>query len=204
LKLKMETDDDVTILTVSESVELPHFAILKAGLKKLFSSEKKVILLDLNSAEPACLKKPEIVYEIVALPKWAQDCAAQVIVISSVSELGGTPTRDEALKTLKSPIGKLLSLETRLQAQLKILEQQKNEIVQKIGGKAGGPDPKALRRENSDLRRVITTLEENIQRYLAKRSNPHDSGAMKLRSETLKDLLLTILEQEGSLAVKMK
>ena len=48
VKLKLESVDDIKILTVSEEITPQHAAVLQAGLTKLFSADETLVLLDLT------------------------------------------------------------------------------------------------------------------------------------------------------------
>lgn len=202
VKLKLETDNEITILTVTESIEPMHIAILKAGLKKLFAAEKRTIIIDFNNIPVSVLEVKELSREILTIPDWAQEQGAQIQITSGSSTVQTAANRAEAAQAMKSPLSKLQQLETKLNAQIKALEQQKIDISQKVDSSSSGIDFKALRKENSNLKKQIRLYEEAIQRHLLKRSSPFESGALKIKQEHLKGLLQTVMEQEGTLPVK--
>src|SRR4051812_44267371 len=85
VKLKLETQQNATILVVSETMELAHLAVLKAGLSKLFQSGKKAVLLDFTSVT---LKDSSLPQQIFELRGFAHLSGAQVVVISPDPKIG--------------------------------------------------------------------------------------------------------------------
>ena len=202
MKLKLQVEDDVTVLAVTETVDPAQLPVLKAGLNKLFQSEKRLVILDLMAVPDSNLLHPDVVSAILALPGWAKEQAAHLQVVSSAATVATAPSLADAIRALKNPLTKLLLLEAKLEKQLKALEKQKNDISQKVEtATAGKSDLKMLRHENSAFKNTVAILEDYIQVNLRKRTQPVTSGALKLKQENLRNLLVTVLEQEGVLAV---
>lgn len=81
MKLSLETNRDVNILTASGEINAERFAILKAGIKKLFRDGKNKIILELPESKAL---SPDILRELALLNLMAAELAGQ-IVLSGIS-----------------------------------------------------------------------------------------------------------------------
>ncbi|MCM2277798.1 MAG: hypothetical protein NDJ89_06950 [Oligoflexia bacterium] len=200
MKLKLEVQDNVMILAVSESVTADQIAILRAGLGKLIQAGKKTLLLDLS--DPNLAVAPAEVKEIAALRDWASELGAQLMIASPMTGLGDALTRPETLKLLTSPLGRLLMLEGRLRSQLKALEQHKIDLEKKLASVNSGPNSvNLLKKENSDLKARIVDLEKQIKFRLDHRTRPYETPGMGAKNDLAHRILVSVLEQEGILPV---
>jgi hypothetical protein len=204
MKLKLENQDQATILVVTEAIEASHLPILKAGLGKLFQAGKKAVILDFSAAREADFKEPGLMSQISELRAWAMSLGNQVAVVSALPKLGHAPTRSEALKLLApSPATAPLAPaedETSLAAQLKQLELRKAELEKKIGGPATEADLKKLQQRNSMLKKNIRQAEKIAAKYLKLRTKePVAPPPGQASSDTLHKLVESFLTQEGVL-----
>lgn len=184
MKLKLSTQDDITILSVSEDLKPNDSAILRAGIQKLLQSKKTNILLDLTEVKGAA---PGEVGHILQLPIHFASGDTQVALCGSLAELGKTTTRDEAIQALKSPLAKQMAAEALLKRKLEMLEKLKAEFTQKLG-QSSGPDVKTLRKENSDLKQRIHSQELHVGKLLKTRKPPQvpdDSKTKEIVKTTL-------------------
>ena len=201
MKLKLEQSSDITILTVSDAIEASQIPILKAGLNKLFQSKKCLVILDLLLVKNEFLTIQPMLNELSSLPHWAHEQGAQLAIISTATGVGTASTREEGIKAIKSPFAGLQMLEAKLQAQLKMLEAQKNDYTQKLNS-AGAGDVRNLGSENSRLKNKVKTLEEVNARFLKKITPPHQNASTKAKWENLQNILSMILVQEGLMTAK--
>ncbi len=108
MKLHLETNRDVNILTASGEINAERFAILKAGIKKLFRDGKNKIILELPESKNFPV---EILRVMAQLNLMAAELAGQIILSGISPETKSkidsfsmppavrcTVTRDEALK----------------------------------------------------------------------------------------------------------
>ncbi len=200
MKLKLEAQNSVTILTVSEAVTPQDIAVLRAGVNKLIQGGKKSILLDAIAVPNECAPALQ---EVAGFQNFVQDANAQLIVASPLQGVGHAPTRPEALQVLQSPLANLLSLEAKLQYQIKELEKQKSTIEQKLAAAPSGEgDVKTLQKENSRIKALIKDLEKQIEKKLKSRKEPWKPDELsQAKAETLRRTLTAVLEQEGVLPV---
>ncbi|MCM2323674.1 MAG: hypothetical protein NDJ90_10480 [Oligoflexia bacterium] len=200
MKLKLEVQNAIVILAVSESIAAQQIAVLKAGLNKLIQSGKKTILLDLS--DPNLAVAPADVNALAELREWAVDNGAQLMIASAMTGLGDGPTREETLKLLTSPLGRLLLLEGRLRAQLKGLTQRKLELEQKLTSvSAEANSILTLRKENGELKKRIRDLEKQLRFRVEHRTRPFETPGMDAKREAATRVLISVLEQEGILPV---
>jgi hypothetical protein len=198
MKLKLEIEQGIAILSVTESVGPQDVLVLKAGLTKLIQSGKKSILIDLTRAlKPG----PEsVIQELASLPAWAQATDAQVIFASSLSQLGPSTTRDQALHSFNSSGAKLLSVEAKLVSQLTALQQKKTVAEQKLSGRAAEEgDLKTMRRENAELKKLVRTLEKQIRDLLKSRREPFLSPITQPQIDAAQRTIINVLKQEGTI-----
>ena len=202
VKLKLEIDGDITFLVVSEAVDMKQLPVLKAGLKKLFQSNKKTIVLDFLAVPETCFQQDTaMTSEISQLPKWAQELGAQLLVASGADGVHGYASRQGALEYLQVEINRLLATENQLTHELAEAEQLKAEIRKKLDTNAAEiAKLKNLKKDHSRLKKEITQLEEAIQRQLARRIPPVETlMSIKQKNTTVRNLLITVLEQEGAI-----
>lgn len=77
MKLKLESVRDISVLHVSGSITPENFAILRAGIKKLFSTGKNKIILELPDS--ATFPTP-VLREIAILNLLASELSGQIIL----------------------------------------------------------------------------------------------------------------------------
>ena len=200
MKLKLEVQEGITILSVTEDVQAQHGPILKAGIAKLFQSGKKSILLDLTAVtqldEPAAK-------DIEAIRATAPELEGQLVVASPLEGLGQAPNREIAIKQINSPLFGLLATEAQLTAKLKRLDKQKNEFNEKLTSmKSADGDILKLRKENSDLKQMIRTLEKQVYKLLTVRIDSTKNDAITDRIAMVEKTVSEILVQDGVLSVK--
>lgn len=197
MKLKLETQDSVTILVVTERIESSHIPILKAGMAKLIQSGKKAILLDFTAVTEKDFAEPALLQQVADLRAWGSEAQAQVVVASAISAVGHTANRADGLKLMASPSDSLLSQENALKAKCEVLEKQKAEMTAKLSA-GESTELKKVQLEGSTLKRNIKHVEQ-ISRSLLKlrKQPPVKTPALQMNQEKLAELLNSLLTQEG-------
>jgi hypothetical protein len=77
MKLKLEAVRDVNVLVATGPIEPANFAVLKAGIRKLFKDGKNKIILELPESSTL---SPEILRELAALNLLASELAGQILL----------------------------------------------------------------------------------------------------------------------------
>jgi hypothetical protein len=77
MKLKLEVVRDVNVLVAAGPIEPANFAVLKAGIRKLFKDGKNKIILELPDSSTF---SPEILREIAVLNLLASELAGQIVL----------------------------------------------------------------------------------------------------------------------------
>lgn len=199
MKLKLEVQAGITILCVTDEVEAQHAAILKAGLTKLFQVGKKVVLLDLTTTTQVSY---ETLRDLALFGQQAPDFDAQLAVACREEGFGIAKTRTEALRAMGTQMFMLQGTEARLHAQIRKLEFRKSESSSQLNAtSAQAEDLKSLKRESSDLKKLIVDIEAHVEALLRERLSPMKSGAFNERFESIQKALVAVLEQEGILPV---
>lgn len=209
MKLKLETASpilqsvpavEITLLGVTEGIEANSIAILQAGLKKLIAAGRRSVLLDCSNLKESDFQESSLPEQVSNLREWASSLGAQVIVVSAIEKLGHVRSREEGITLLSTGTAPLLALEAKLQSDVKALQARKAEIEAKIRQASSSGDPKALRRQNSDLKKSIADAERLSRRFLKNRANdPFQVPATELLQQTLGQMLDTVLKKEGIL-----
>ena len=200
MKLKLENQDTIAVISVSEEVLSPHIAILKAGISKLIQTGKKNILLDLTSANH---NNPEITKDILSLEQFTSQLNGKLVIVSSIAAVGHAQNRKNGLLLFPKDLSLILATEVSFNVQFERLEKQKQEIEKKLPVlKVGALEPKNLRKENSTLKKNIQDLETIIQKFMKQRIEVKPSPPITSRSETINKTVIAVLEQEGIIPVK--
>lgn len=200
MKLKLEVKGSITILGVTEDVAHQHVPVLKAGLGKIFESGKKAVVLDLAETQGL---SPTTLAEILGIQAIAADAGAQLVLVSPIPGLGGASSRDEAIQMLTSPIGRLMAQEAGLNAKLTRLTKRKIELENALNSTAAAEkEIRKLRKDNSDLKTLISGLEQKVQRLFEQRTTPvGDPAALASRRVTVEKTSTVVLEVAGILQV---
>ncbi len=200
MKLKLITQEKVTILSISEEILPAQTAILKAGVSKLFNSGTKTVILDLSEATKL---EPPILTEVYHLVQLAAQLKGRLIIVSPVVGSGHVSTREEAIKLVRLDLSSLLATQATLNSQLEKLHKKKTDLNAKVSGaKTSGSQMKKLRHENSWLKSRVHQLESQIRGLLTTRAEVTATQAVVAKSDTVSKILMAVLEQEGILPVR--
>lgn len=171
MKLKLEQQDPVTILTVSEDVTFETIPVLKAGLSKLFKSGKEAILLDMSSVSLADLKPATVAAEIAALPGWANEEGFDLLIASRLPEISTISDRAKALEIFASPIADLLLEEASLQTTVKDLQRKKSALEDRLKSlKTDEAKIKKLQAQKSKNLLLIDVLSRQVKKFAGHRT----------------------------------
>jgi|GEM_PF-4216718 len=196
MKLKLELQDGVTVLRVTEELSVAQVAVLRAGLIKIFgqNTSKKNVVLDLCEATIA-----DSATELALLQLRTGLVAEAVLIIASPNKaFAQAATAAEAVQQLGSGLAGLQSNEFRLKQRLSQLEAQKAAILGKASGGISDAQFLSLRRENSDLKRSVRELESLMSQVLSKRSA---NRAVNMQMAQIKRSLIIVLQQQGVLEI---
>jgi hypothetical protein len=85
MKLKLEAQDNIKVLTVTEELLTSHAAILKVGLRKMFQTGITQLILDLSQAGPTT---PEALKSVAAGARADSASAGiRLMVVSNLMEV---------------------------------------------------------------------------------------------------------------------
>jgi hypothetical protein len=195
MKLKLEMVESVAVLTVSESVVMQDIQILKAGLAKLFSSNKKKVLLDLRPVAESTLTD-EVRLQLALIASWATSQDAQVFNVSLLEGVGHTNEREAGVKLFDNPLARVTVSETQLTAQVRAAQKRKEEAEKKLNADPASAQLKELRRQNRELLRTIDGLEHSITRLMKGRKGPYASDSDEKKWKELQATVVGVLEQK--------
>lgn len=84
MKLKLKSERDVHILGVAGTLDEKSFAVLHAGITKLFKTGKNKIILDLAEAE---VHRPEPLHGLTELNHLARELAGEIVIVGAASDI---------------------------------------------------------------------------------------------------------------------
>lgn len=201
MKLKLSSIKDIQILTVSESVSLDNFKVLKAGITKLFKSGKNRLILDFVHAEDL---QNDILREISVLNIYARELAGEIIlsgisteVKNKIDHFAQPPLitcflntgmgiqyfekRDAALDS--STKSNAINLPQKAQPTSDEIAQHKSKLKQ---SEAGVTD---LRKEIEQLKIENTALKKQLLNFILERRLPPNAQALQDRISDLEHQL---------------
>ncbi len=167
MKLRLDPKEKLPTLEVSETLSPADVAVLRAGLRKLFRSGKKEVLLDLTLIPAPSLSPLEMLLALKSLQLTASEETALLMIVSTVPELGGVASRPEALAVFNSPLSRLMNRQNQLQASIEVLEVEKKSAEEKLAALAPQQeDALQARRRNSEVKGRIKRLSAEIEEWL--------------------------------------
>jgi hypothetical protein len=193
LKLKLEAQNDVTILIATETVAAQHIPVLKAGISKLLQSGKVAIVVDLSGADPI---EPLLVPELNTFLQWGKGLCRYFQIVSNIPELSSIQDRTQAVKMIQTSPEFTKALDETLKNRFKILETEKTKLEQSLKKLGAANDTGLLQKENSRLKKRVKHLEIQIAHYLKVRTPPHDTKALKQTAESTFFVVETLLDQQ--------
>ena len=197
MKLKLEVEQGIAILSITETVASQDILVMRAGLSKLFQSGKKSVLLDLTQMSRSSATEA-ILHELMTVPGWANGSDAQVIIASSVAGFGQAQSRQQGVQLFNSSGAKLLASEAKLASQLRALQDQKSAAEQNLGSRGSlDADVRSLKRENAELKQLIKNLEKQIKQLLKSRTEPFESAITRPQTDAIHKTIANVLKQEG-------
>lgn len=175
MKIGLKSRDGVSILNVAGAVDAHNFAVLKAGISKLFRDGKNRIVLNLEDAQEI---EGEIIRELAILDVFARELAGKIVLVSPHEDLKASvrlfsrppvvailSTEDQAVEyfqhladTLESTDGDVIALRKELAG--------KTERVSALEAELAALDPaqlNQLRAENAALKEKNALLEAQVE-----------------------------------------
>ncbi len=203
MKLALRQEENCSVLEIQGSVDAKNFAVLKAGLTKLFQNGKNKIVLHLVSS-PNDLSA-DVIRELAILDVFARELSGKIVIASESAELKSKvstfakppivailPSVAKAIEYMKD----LSALEgdeggesaAELATQLEARAQQ----VAALEAQIKQADPSALntlRAENAELKDKVKLLEGQIADILGKRRQPETVEGFFEKIEALEESL---------------
>lgn len=205
MKLKLESlesGNEVTTLSVSEHIAAEHVPVLKAGINKLLHSDKKTLVLDLSDVDSESFQAPELPTLLTGIKQSAVELGATLVVISQVPGVGDFAKREDAIRHLNSPFGRLLLLESKLREQIELAKKHKASLEQQLeSAQSSIGELQRLQNENGKIRKKITFLESSLKSRMKNRAEPFESATMKAKREAVEQALVFALEQQAVLPI---
>jgi|GEM_PF-5040338 len=203
MKLSLRQEESASILEVQGNIDIHNFAVLKAGLTKLFQNGKNRIVVHLTGSEDI---STEVIRELAILDVFARELSGKLVLASENNDLKqkvqtfAKPPVVAMLPSVAKAVEYLRDLDTRegdeagesfteVSAQLNAKTQQVAALEAQLKQSDPGQAQK-LRTENSALKDKLKLLEAQIAELLGgKRKQPIDAEGFMEKFETLEDSL---------------
>lgn len=193
MKLKLEAQNDVTILIATENLAAQHIPVLKAGISKLLQSGKVAIVVDISGTDPI---DPALVPELNSFFEWGKGLCRYFQIVSNIPELSGIKDRAQAVKTIQASPEFTKAMDENQKNRFKTLEAEKAKLEQTLNKMGAANDTSLLQKENSRLKKRVKHLEIQIAHYLKHRTPPFDANALKQSAESTFFVVETLLDQQ--------
>jgi hypothetical protein len=209
LKLKLEANDKLKTLLVTESVSISDGLVIKAGIQKLFTDKNTSrIVLDFSEAQSLapdlkphlqslCESAPmfDCTFLIAGSNPLLEGLATGKIAKEALAHFQNRPTVEilkERAQLLQTKIDRLKSIKAESEKKLTALSQDKN-------------DPKRILKTTSDLKRVLSKLEADLtQKMPLRKSEPLPNPDAAGTYDHIVTTISAVLEAEGVLKNKGK
>lgn len=199
MKIKLETVNDTSILNITETLNIADLTVLRAGVNKMLKSGTRSILIDLSTLSEASLGSTDVLNLLSELKTWAREQTPLFALIGTLADFMDYRERAEAMSAFSSDLPRLMSLETKLIAQINALTERRKkldedlQVLEPVESKL-----KKLRKENTELKRKQEIIQLLTRRSAFKRSaNYTASEVIQSKLASIQEVLFPVLEKEG-------
>jgi anti-anti-sigma regulatory factor len=196
----MRQEEGCSILDIQGDIDTHNFAVLKAGLTKLFQNGKNRIVLNILDGENLA---SEVIREIAILDVFARELSGKLVIASE-----STTLKSNVLSFAKPPVVGILPSVAKAVEYLKDLDalegdeggESLSEVTAALEAKtrqisaleaqlkqASGADAQGLREENAKLKDRLTLLESQVGDLSARRRQPADAEGFLEKIEALEE-----------------
>jgi anti-anti-sigma regulatory factor len=200
MKLSLRQEDSCSVLDIQGNIDQHNFAVLKAGLTKLFQNGKNRIVVHIADASQVT---NDVIRELAILDVFARELSGKLVLASESSDLKTQVTTfakppvvailpsvakaAEYLRDLDALEGdeageSVVELQRDLEAKTKQLAALEAQLKQASGG-----DAQKLRTENAALKDRVSLLEGQVAELAAKRPQPTDAEGFLEKFEVLEE-----------------
>lgn len=201
MKLSLRQEENASILEIQGSIDIHNFAVLKAGLTKLFQNGKNRIVLYVKESDDL---SSDVIRELAILDVFARELSGKLVLASESENLKqkvqtfAKPPMVAILPSVAKAVEYLRDLDTlegdeggenfaEVTAQLEAKTQQ----VAALEAQLKQSDPSVaqkLRTENSELKDKLKLLEAQLGELLGgKRKQPADAEGFLEKFEALEE-----------------
>jgi anti-anti-sigma factor len=200
LKVSLRQIEGYSILDIQGDIDVHNFAVLKAGLTKLFRNGKNRIVVHIENGESI---SSDVIREIAILDVFARELSGKIVIASASETLksnvvsfakppvvGILPDVSKAvgyLKDLDALEGEeggesLAELNAKLEAKDKQIAALEAQIKQ-----ASGAEVQGLRAENAKLKDQVGLLEAQVAEYASRKKEPFAESGYREKVEALEE-----------------
>lgn len=215
MKIALKQEASASILEIHGQIDIHNFAVLKAGLSKLFQNGKNRIVVHIQSNEDIA---NEVIRELAILDVFARELSGKIVIVSGSPELKQKvqtfakppvvailPTVALAVEYLKDLGGADGEEGGETVAELQAALEAKTRQVTALEAQLKQSDPtvaQKLREENATLADKVKLLEAQVGDMLGgARKQPVDAEGFLEKFETLEESIRK-LSKDAQAAVK--
>lgn len=211
MKLALRQEENCSVLEIQGSIDAQNFAVLKAGLTKLFQNGKNRIVLHIVSPNDI---STDVIRELAILDVFARELSGKLVLASENEDL-----KAKVSSFAKPPIVAILPSVAKAveylreasageesgEASEEVLAQleAKNKQIAALEAQVKQADPaavNALRAENAELKDKVKLLETQIADILSKRKKPEVVEGFFEKIEALEESLRKISGEKAAAA----
>jgi anti-anti-sigma regulatory factor len=183
MKISMRQEESCSILDITGNITQHNFAVLKAGLTKLFANGKNRIVLHIQDADHL---STEVIRELAILDVFARELSGKLVLASDSNDL-----KTKVTAFAKPPVVAILPSVAKAAEYLRDLDQ--------LEGDEGGESFAELQKELEEKTRLVAALEAQL-----KQADAATSQKLRTENASLKDKVALLESQVGELAGKKR
>ncbi|MGZ3651170.1 MAG: STAS domain-containing protein [Bdellovibrionota bacterium] len=202
MKIALRQENHCSVLDIQGDIDIHNFAVLKAGLSKLFASGKNRIVLNIVDGENL---SSDVIRELAILDVFARELSGKLVLVSEKADLKqkvtsfAKPPVVAILPTVAKAVEYLQDLDvlegdeagestTELAAQLEARTAEVAALKAQLS-QANSADAQNLRQENATLKDKVALLESQVGELAAKRRQPVDAEGFLEKYEALEETI---------------
>lgn len=213
MKLSLRQEQSCAVLDIEGNIDAHGFAVLKAGLSKLFQNGKNRIVVNIKDAEEV---SADIIRELAILDVFARELSGKLVLVSDNPSLKtkvttfAKPPVVAILPTVPKAVGYLEDLDSlegdeggeSLTEITALLEAEKKKVAA-LEAQLKQMDPSALQKlkaENAEFKDKVKLLESQVADLAAKRTIPSEHEGFMEKIEALEDSLRKLSGEKAAQA----
>lgn len=207
MKLSLEHRQGISIVSVSEDVDVHHFNVLKAGINKLLADGKNKIVINLQSIPsiPSDVIREVAILDLsakelsgrIALASVNAEVKQQIIAFAKPPVLPMFETLDGAVEFFQRTTAAVEGDDySALKARIQQLENELNAAKQAIAA-APPEEIERIKHENKEYQEWNAKLKQEVADLMAERKRFVADGGLREQNLVLEETIKRMAEQSA-------